>query len=583
MIHHQDSVFQRHGDSSILVVLLHAYMLRPKDFEAVATATNQEMPNADIFIPSLPLSLFSFADPNDIAQEVVKQIDELWKMRSDKDNDHKYQKIILAGHSLGALLARKVYIIACGENDDAPFESQLTKSPYSWAGQVERIILLAAMNRGWEVNHHLNVFRGIVWTIGIWLANALAMLTRRRPTVLAVHRGATFITQLRIQWLSMRHKHAQKLKSSGGTITVQLLGTIDDFVSPEDNMDLISGKDFVYLDVPFTGHSNIIQMNSTEAGRHRREKFILSLTAELNALRAASEQLEDLMPHATMEEIKDVVFVVHGIRDEAFWTKKIARAIKRRGRERSRVIQTQTSTYGYFPMLPFLLPSGRREKVEWLMDKYTEARALFPNAEVSYVGHSNGTYLLARALNDYKCCKFKYVIFAGSVVRTDYNWSQFLYSNPQRVKAVLNYVASGDWVVAFFPKAMEILGIQDIGSAGYDGFRAFQPDGDECEVRYIKGGHGAALNERNWEAIASFIVDGKMVSPPPEIYEKVRDSVDQALISNPSKVAPLLWLLLIAMLSFVARRIWSLHLSEGKRTTILLGFIWTLWKIVTRV
>ena len=60
------------------------------------------------------------------------------------------------------------------------------------------------------------------------------------------------------------------------------------------------------------------------------------------------------------------------------------------------------------------------------MDKYAEAKALFPNAEFSYVGHSNGTYLLARALTDYTCCSFKYVVFAGSVVRTDYNWSKYL-------------------------------------------------------------------------------------------------------------------------------------------------------------
>lgn len=53
---------------------------------------------------------------------------------------------------------------------------------------------------------------------------------------------------------------------------------------------------------------------------------------------------------------------------------------------------------------------------------------------------------------------------------------------------MLNYVASGDWVVAFFPKAMELLGIQDIGSAGHDGFRAFQPDGEECEVSTLKVG-----------------------------------------------------------------------------------------------
>ena len=49
-------------------------------------------------------------------------------------------------------------------------------------------------------------------------------------------------------------------------------------------------------------------------------------------------------------------------------------------------------------MLPFLLSAYRRKNVEWLMDRYTEVVARYPNATVSYIGHSNGTYLLAKAL-----------------------------------------------------------------------------------------------------------------------------------------------------------------------------------------
>ncbi len=64
----------------------------------------------------------------------------------------------------------------------------------------------------------------------------------------------------------------------------------------------------------------------------------------------------------------------------------------------------------------------RRSKVEWLMDQYTENLALYPNADFSFVGHSNGTYLLAKALLEYPACKFKNVVFAGSVVNKNYDW-----------------------------------------------------------------------------------------------------------------------------------------------------------------
>jgi len=74
------------------------------------------------------------------------------------------------------------------------------------------------------------------------------------------------------------------------------------------------------------------------------------------------------------------------------------------------------------------------------MDKYVALRARFPNAEFSYIGHSNGTYLVARALEDYPAARFRNVLFAGSVVRRSYDWAALLSAN--RVCKVLNLVAT---------------------------------------------------------------------------------------------------------------------------------------------
>jgi len=234
-------------------------------------------------------------------------------------------------------------------------------------------------------------------------------------------------------------------------------------------------------------------------------------------------------------------------------------------------------------MLPFLFSWRRKAKVEWLMDQYTQAKAQYPKAEFSYVGHSNGTYLLARALLDYTCCRFKNVVFAGSVVRTDYDWSQFLDSEPPRIKSILNYVATSDLVVAFFPKAMELLRFQDLGSAGFDGFKKFIGNSSRSEIRYIKGGHGAVLDERNWAAIASFIVDGRIPSKDEKWIERERPKIDKLLIENPSKVAPVLWAVGIGILVFLARCIWLLPLPETARTALFIGFCWLIWKILTRL
>jgi hypothetical protein len=63
-----------------------------------------------------------------------------------------------------------------------------------------------------------------------------------------------------------------KEKPIGTAVTVQLLGTIDDLVSPDDNIDLVSGKDFVYLEVPESGHRNVIDMDTPMRGRSGKKR-----------------------------------------------------------------------------------------------------------------------------------------------------------------------------------------------------------------------------------------------------------------------------------------------------------------------
>jgi hypothetical protein len=172
-------------------------------------------------------------------------------------------------------------------------------------------------------------------------------------------------------------------------------------------------------------------------------------------------------------------------------------------------------------MLPFVLRPVRQRKVEWLMDRYVEARARYPNAAFHYVGHSNGTYLVAQALCDYPAARFKHIVFAGSVVRRDYDWSSFTKQKPPRVEKVLNFVATQDWVVALVPKALQQMQLWrrrriGLGSAGHDGFdqdienvRVEQDPVPVHQVKYIVGGHGSGVEEPNWDHIAEFIVSGK--------------------------------------------------------------------------
>lgn len=572
------------GASQDLVVLLHAYMSRPEKLAALRRVVEREMTDADLLIPRLPAGWASMAKPTAIVQDILEQIDQAWR-------PDQYRRIVFVGHSLGGLVARMVYACACGETAGIPFDSEISaRAGRPWAARVERIVLLAGMNRGWSISHHLSRLNAVLWRLGSLWGNLLWLVCRRPPLIFTIRKGAPFITQLRIHWLHMRNHAAEK--GVGRALTIQLLGSVDDMVSPEDNIDLVSGRDFVYLDVPYSGHANVVEMDDPHPlpgaisgaairtiGEARAAVFRAALSKSEAALMQDSVVPSDLLPEAQRREVSDVVFVIHGIRDVGYWTHKIARRVLTLARQapgEKKVLATETSSYGYFPMLPFLLPTRRKEKVEWLMDQYAEALAQYPNAEFSFVGHSNGTYLLARALEDYPSCRFKHVVFAGSVVLTRYDWKAAIARG--QVRKVLNYVATADWVVAFFPRAIQMLRWQDLGSAGHDGFDGAEPGAVE-QVRFVRGGHGAALNEGNWDAIAHFVLTGQKMAPPPGIA-----STRQSLaVKLPGLVAPLLWAGILALVIMAYPAIWNLDLAEWQRTLLVAGFTWAIWKVVTVV
>lgn len=581
--------FENRGESSELVVLIHAYMSSSVKLHSVRAVIANELPNGDLYIPDFRAGWSSTENPARITQKLLDDIDNICKLREEKYSA-SYKKIILVGHSLGALIARKIYVCACGEFQAVPFENEISaKEPRPWASKVERVILLAGMNRGWRISHHLSLINAFIWSAGSFVGNILSLIRGTPPLIFSIRKGAPFITQLRLHWIHMRN-HVKE-KNVGDALTIQLLGSIDDMVSPEDNIDLISGRDFFYLDVPYSGHANVIEMDDPSPvpnsdrlskggprtiGEARSSVFREALLKDKDELLQNSMLPADLPPENRRLDVTDVVFVIHGIRDLGYWTHKVARRVlelgKREGASNA-VLATETSSYGYFPMLPFLLPAKRREKVEWLMDQYAEALALYPNARFSFVGHSNGTYLLTRALRDYPACRFKNVVLAGSVVRTRYDWESAIAKC--QVEKVLNYVATADWVVAFFPRAIQMLNIQDLGSAGHDGFAIEKQEVEQ--IKYVRGGHGAALNEANWDAIASFILTGIPQAPP----SSIKGEAQSLLVQIPGLVAPLIWLLIAAIIFFVFRAIWGLDMQEWGRTLLSVGFGWLVWKIVT--
>jgi pimeloyl-ACP methyl ester carboxylesterase len=581
-----------------LVVLFHAFTSSPAALKPIANVVQGQWPQARLFCPQLPANTFSMANPNVMVAQLLVEIDR--QIQEAQATAQPIENIVLIGHSIGAVLVRKLYVIACGETRDAPFEAEFRTGtdeglvqPRPWAGKVSRIVLMAAMNRGWHLSHHLDLKTGVKFALGVATGNIIHLATGRWPLIMTLRRGAPFIAQLRLQWLGMRRATSADGRR-GNALVVQVLGSRDDLVSPEDNVDLVSGGDFYYLDAPRSGHASVVRLDDGEDGERRKKVFLIALEDTPAELAKAGVVPSDQRFPGSDEQVTRVLFVMHGIRDSGYWTHKLAREVQRLAKEQNRpdIWATETSSYGYFPMLPFLLSAYRRKNVEWLMDKYAEVIARYPNATVSYIGHSNGTYLLAKALELYPCCRFDKVVFAGSVVSRAYPWSQYTTAQPPndhpRVNSVLNFVATADWVVAFFPKLFQFLGGKDLGSAGHDGFALAAHTPNVYQLTFVKGGHGAAVEEDVWKTIASFVVnDPSDTKPEFALQRRWRNWIVLLLGLFP----PLIWLALAGVL--VAGWLGLYHaiailVPDPSWASFFVGlslalYLLLLWRIVTRV
>jgi hypothetical protein len=288
-------------------------------------------------------------------------------------------------------------------------------------------------------------------------------------------------------------------------------------------------------------------------------------------------------------DVRHVVFVMHGIRDEGHWTERVASSVEQAlcasegctpGADSGVVFEI--SSYGYFPILSFLRPSSRQEKVAWLFDRYAEARARYPNARFHYVGHSHGTYLLKEALEQLPEVRFDRVVLAGSVLRRSEDWAGFLAKG--QVKQVLNLRAHADWVVAIFPSTMEHMSWQDLGGAGHDGFVQQVPglfNGPLHEQRegFVRGDHGSGVGEHAWQTIARFVAHGE------PNYEGLATEPEHRWFESwaGSWGGVVLWGVLLVVLLGAAWAIRRFIHREWLRTLAYVGYFMLIWTVVTRV
>jgi hypothetical protein len=174
------------------------------------------------------------------------------------------------------------------------------------------------------------------------------------------------------------------------------------------------------------------------------------------------------------EQPAHVVTMLHGIRDHGIW----ALDLQHHSRKHGLKILIQPVSYGWLGALPFLLRIGAKGIEEKVLGELDRIFELYPGATHSLVAHSNGTKIISRIV-DKLGCKYKYIIFCGSVCMREDAPIAGQYS-----KSVINDCSPID----FWPLIAQIINPWHYEATGTYGFRR-----GGIEDRFFSVAHGGCL------------------------------------------------------------------------------------------
>lgn len=201
-----------------------------------------------------------------------------------------------------------------------------------------------------------------------------------------------------------------------------------------------------------------------------------------------------------------LVFVIHGIRDEGPWLDMIKSVLQ------SESITVQTTDFKRVGACRFLF-RWRIDKIvnatkTKLFDAIDDAERKNDKLRVMAIGHSFGTYILLKVLEDTPTLKIERMIFCGSVAPREFRYDKL----KNRPELLVNDCGARD----IWPIVAESFGLSDYGAAGVFGLR-----GTNVVDRFHDFGHGGYLKksfvEQFWKP---FFTEGRVV--PSEYTEDRR-------------------------------------------------------------
>lgn len=175
---------------------------------------------------------------------------------------------------------------------------------------------------------------------------------------------------------------------------------------------------------------------------------------------------------------KYLLVTVHGIRTFGQWQNRLAALVKRKSPD----IAVENFSYGYFSVFAFWFPPLRWLAVRAFRRDLIKILSRYPGRMLCIVAHSNGTFLVAKALQQAPEMRDRIdtIILSGSVLRSDFRWGDLIAQ--LNIRRVVNDCGISDNVLLlsqFF--------VLFTGMAGRLGVRGMT--GTVLVNRYFNGGH----------------------------------------------------------------------------------------------
>lgn len=116
---------------------------------------------------------------------------------------------------------------------------------------------------------------------------------------------------------------------------------------------------------------------------------------------------------------KHIVVLLHGMNTNAEWQEALAESMRN-----SPELEPTVVGYGNFHPVKFWLPCVyRRGRIKKVLTDLRGIRGRHPDADISIVAHSFGTYIIAKILVACSDVKFHRVLLCGAIVDTDFDWN----------------------------------------------------------------------------------------------------------------------------------------------------------------